>query len=89
LAVSKQQVVPAASPVIPVGQIWVDKAGLSKALCLSARQIDYMRARGIIPCIELGNRFVRFNLAEVTATLERRYRLQAAGNVKTKFKGRK
>jgi hypothetical protein len=86
---SKQQVVPAASPIIPVSQLWVDKAGLSKALSISPRKIDYMRARGIIPCIELGNRFVRFNLAEVTAALERRYRLQAAGNVKAKFKGRK
>jgi hypothetical protein len=86
---SRQQVVPAASPVLSVGTIWVDKAGLSRALCISPRKIDYLRARGIIPCIELGNRFVRFNLADVTATLERRYRLQAAGNVKAKLRARK
>jgi hypothetical protein len=84
-----KQVVPAASPVIPIGQLWVDKKGLAKALSISPRKIDYLRARGIIPCIELGNRFVRFNLAEVTATLERRYRLQAAGNVKAKLRARK
>ena len=80
---------PAVSPVISIGQILVDKKGLAKALSISPRKIDYMRARGIIPCIELGNRFVRFNLAEVITALERRYRLQAAGNIKAKLRDRK
>ena len=74
---SRPQVIPGASPVIPIGTIWVDKAGLAKALSISQRKIDYMRSQGVIPSIELSNRFVRFNLAEVIAALERRYRLQA------------
>jgi hypothetical protein len=62
---------PVASPVIPIGQILADKAGLAKALSVSQRSIDSWRAKGVIPYLSFGNRFVRFDIAEVRHALEK------------------
>ena len=63
----------------------VTKSTLARALSVSERKVDYWREHGIIPCLELGPRFVRFDLAEVRGALAQRYRLQAKGSVKTKM----
>jgi len=71
------------------GPLLVTKSALAKALSVSQRTIDYWRVKGVIPCLELGPRFVRFNLAEVQATLERQYRLQSRQGIKAKLRFRK
>jgi hypothetical protein len=68
---SKQQVVPAASPVIPIGQLLTDKKGLAKALAVSQRTVDYWRQKGVIPYLSFGDRFLRFDIAEVRVALEK------------------
>ena len=74
-------------PLIPadaVGSLLVTKNTLAKACSVSERTIDYWRANGTIPALEFGPRFVRFDLAEVKAALDRKFRLHAKGGVKTK-----
>jgi phage terminase Nu1 subunit (DNA packaging protein) len=73
---SRPQVVPAASPVIPIGQILVDKAGLAKAFAVSQRTVDYWREKGIIPFLSFGDRFIRFDIAEVRNAVEK-YKIRA------------
>jgi hypothetical protein len=63
-------------PVASVGPLLTNKAGLAKALSVSQRTVDYWREQGIIPFLLFGNRFIRFDLAEVRAAVER-YKVKA------------
>jgi hypothetical protein len=71
-------------PVTTVGPLLVTKSACAKALSVSERTLDYWRAKNVIPCLQFSERFVRFDLAEVRAALERRYKMQAKGGVKIK-----
>jgi hypothetical protein len=67
-------------PLIPVattGPLLVDKASLAKALDVSPR--TNWRSAGVIPSLQFGNRFVRFDLAEVHAALEKRFKVHVKG----------
>jgi hypothetical protein len=64
---SEQQIV----HVVEVGQILVNKATLAKAFNVSRRTVDYWRERGVIPSLEFGKHFVRFDLNEVRQALEK------------------
>jgi hypothetical protein len=66
-------------PVASVGPLLTNKAGLAKALTVSPRTIDYWRQEKIIPYLSFGNRFVRFDLVEVHAALEKRFKVHAKG----------
>jgi hypothetical protein len=63
--------------VAVAGPLLTNKAGLAKALTVSERTVDYWREKGIIPFLSFGNRFIRFDLAEVRQALGKRYTVQA------------
>ena len=69
-------------PVTTVGPLLVTKSACAKALSVSERTLDYWRRAGVVPALEIGPRFVRFDLAEVRAALDRRYKMQAKAGVK-------
>lgn len=47
----------------------INRVELAKQLSVSPRQVDYLRAQGRIPAIEIGRRCVRYKLADCIATL--------------------
>ena len=71
-------------PVTTLGPLLVTKSACAKALSVSERTLDCWRRAGVVPALEIGPRFVRFDLAEVRAALERRYKMQAKAGVKVK-----
>ena len=72
---SEEQRVPLI-PVATIGPLLVTKSGLAKALSVSERTVDYWRERGVIPFLQLSGRFVRFDVSEVRAALEKRYKVR-------------
>ena len=65
-------------PVNAAEPLLVTKSGLSQALSVSERTIDYWREKELIPFLQFGSRFVRFDLAEVISALSKRYKVHPA-----------
>ncbi len=63
-------------PVATIAPLLITKSGLAKALSVSERTVDYWRERGVIPSLQFGGRFVRFDVSEVRAALEKRYKVR-------------
>jgi hypothetical protein len=71
-------------PVSATGPLLVTKSGLSQALSVSERTIDYWREKELIPFLQFGSRFVRFDLAEVISALSKRYKVRPAAQPKAR-----
>ena len=64
-------------PVATIGPLLVTKYGVAKALSVSERTVGNWQQKGVIPFLKISDRFVRFDLAEVRAALDQRYKIQA------------
>ena len=64
-------------PVATIGPLLITKDGLAKALSVSERTIGNWQHKGVIPFLKISDRFVRFDLAEVRATFDERYKVHS------------
>jgi excisionase family DNA binding protein len=69
--------------VAPTAPFYVSREEIARAIPVSPRTIDEWRIKGWIPYLKIGG-VVRFDLKEVKAALERRFKVKANADGKTK-----